>query len=1426
MHSNPFAWALRSWARLGIVFALVQSAPAAAQVGNVVRAQKISATSGGFTAELEEQDQFGRSIVNLGDLDGDGVTDLMVGAHTDDDGGIDQGSVYVLFLNANGSVKSWQKISDTAGNFPDQLQRGDQFGRAAANLGDLDGDGVVDVAVCANYDDDGGTNKGAVYVLFLNTDGTVKQFQKISSISGGLPVPLNIHDEFGRSLCALGDLDGDGLTELLVGTPEDDEGGTNTGALHVLFLNADGTVKDYRRISKFSSGLAIKPGDWFGFCSANLGDLDGDGVTDVAVGAVLDDDGGVNQGSLWILFLNADGSVKAARELDELEGGLPSLDDIDQFGTSVTSLGDLDGDGLTDIAVGAVKDDDGVEGNPDADVGAVYVLLLNADASVKTCIKLSDQPGVLPFALDQWDWFGSALARYGGSSGDGLFNAVIGCRNDDDAGGNHGAIYMVQLNDGTAPFASFQASQTIGVPPMTVSFTDTSSGEVTGWLWNLGEGPLTNQQNPSKTYFATGTYDVQLTARGPKGTDVELRRGAIQVVPGLAAFEATPRSGGCPLTVSFTDRSLGTFTSWSWDFGDGTTSNLPNPVHEYAACGSYTVSLTVSGPNGSFTCSEPGFVTAALLPPAAEFTLVPASGPAPLAVTFTDATSGQVTSWSWDFGDGTSSSAASPQHTYALEGVYTVSLTASGPGGTDVETKSACVTVTGPPPSAYFEANPTLGPEPLTVSFTNLTTGTADTFEWSFGDGATSSAREPVHTYLVPGTYDVTLTARGPGGSDVRVLDDLVTVEPGVPEAAFAGTPLRGPAPLAVSFTDLSARTITSWAWDFGDGTGAGVQHPTHLYTSPGLYTVALAAIGPAGADVETKLAYVEVQPPAPSADFRATPTRGMAPLTVVFSDDSRGNVTSWSWDFGDGGGSSSASPSYVYATPGTYDVHLAVSGPDGSDVETKTAFVVVDADTPVAGFRATPTSGLAPLAVQFTDDSRGNVTSWSWDLGDGSSSSLASPAHVYTVPGRYSVELTVSGPSGRDTLRLVDLVQVTGLPPVAEFLASPREGFAPLTVAFDDQSTGTVSTWAWSFGDGGTATVSDPVHVFVAPGSYVVGLTVSGSGAESLKRRTIVVRPAPLFSDGSFELQSAGLAPVAPWKVYNGSSIVVRAAGPVPEPGFPSQGLQWCDLGAEGSSNAQPPSNPGGLGTSPAGAAGVQFDFLFPSASPHLSFEAAFLLNGSQDSLQRNDFMSVDLSDGVIVRNVYYADSFSEFVQVSPRTGFAMTARRRVLVDLAALFPDATESTVLGLRVGVGNVGGAINPSRGYVDDFRLSPSATATFRNGHGLNPAFYVSSPAVLGGEWTLEFDASGRPEARLALLSARSLPLAGFPIGGGELLVAGGKLMQLSFPLSGGVDRFVMPVPSDPALVGLTAYTQATFFGAGLLRGNAYDLRLGY
>jgi len=1486
-------------------------ATASAQLGHVVSAQKISDTAGGFTAELDEEDQFGRAIVNLGDMDGDGVSELLVGAHTDDDGGLDQGSVYVLFMHANGFVKSWTKISDVYGNFANQLDPGDQFGRAAANVGDLDGDGVVDVVVSSNYDDDGGANKGAIYVLFLNLDGSVKSFQKISQNAGGLPASLKIHDEFGRSITPLGDMNGDGTVDIVVGTPEDDDGGTNTGALHVLFLNHNGTVKSYKRISRSTDGLRLRPGDWFGHSSANIGDFDHDGVTDIAVGSVLDDDGGVNQGSVWILYLNANGSVKESHEINELMGGFNvALDDIDQFGTSVSSLGDLDGDGVTDIAVGAVKDDDGgLPGNVDADVGAVYVLFLNADATVKSVVKISDTEGDLPYSLDQYDWFGSALCRLGGSSADGLYNLAIGCRNDDDGSPNRGSVYLVQLNDGSAPGADFSASKTLGVAPMTVSFTGACSGEVTAFLWNFGDGPQSNLTSPVKTYSTPGVYDVSLLAKGPKGKDTEVKHAFITVSAGpLADFSATPTEGLSPLDVAFTDLSEGNVTSRSWNFGDGTGSNASAPHHVYGP-GTYTVALTVTGPNGTDTKTRTALVTASDLAPVAAFEATPSTGLAPLAVQFGDLSSGLLTSWSWSFGDGATSTLASPQHAYLAPGTYTVALTVAGPYGSNTHTQASCVVVQDPVPVAEFTATPTSGYAPLAAQFSDLSTGNITSWSWTFGDGLTSTERNPQHVFGAASTYTVALTVSGPNGSSTRTRNNYVTASEPPPVADFdvpstvgfapftavftdqsSGvvsnrlwsfgdgatsnapapqhiyatpgsytvslfvsssfgsdtvvknnlivvrdpTPVAhlnapqtsGVAPLAVQFADASTGLITSWWWEFGDGATSAERDPEHVYALPGTYDVRLSVAGPNGSDDELRAGMIVVSEPPPTADFSATPTQGFAPLAVQFTDQSLGLLGTWAWSLGDGANSSEQSPSHVYATPGSYDVALTVSGPGGSDTKTMSALVTVADPQPVAAFGALPTGGVAPLLVQFGDASTGQVSAWSWSFGDGASSSEASPAHTYTTPGIYTVSLVASGPSGSSTLSKSALIDAQWPAPVPEFTAGPVTGFAPLAVAFTDLSVGNITSWTWNFGDNTTSRQRFPVKVYNRTGAFTVTLTTKGpGGTRSVSHGGISVLALPVLADGGFELDAAGAAPHAPWRVLAGTNVVVQS-NLTPDLDFPREGSKWLELGAEGSAAAVPPSAPGASGAMPSGAAAVEQTFAFSPLAPHLAFDAAFLLADAAASAGTNDFMSVDLSDGTTSWNVFHADSFSAFPLLSSKYGLPMTAPQRVHVDLRTLFPAAAAGTPLTLRISVGNGGDDQDASKGYVDSFRLVPVATATFRNGTGRNRTRYGSTPAVLGGSWTVTVDVTGHTGARMIQLVGLQRPASGAIKTAGEVLTSGKKLFAQSWVAVPGVNVHSIALPLDLSLMGVAMATQVTITGGQAELCNAYDLVLGF
>lgn len=367
--------------------------------GSVRKEQKVSMSSGEFPGELADGSRFGRGVAGIGDLDGDGTPDLAVGAYFDLAQGTAAGSIWVLFMRADGFVREGQRIARMEGGFDGQVRDATFFGYSVCDLGDLDGDGNTDIAVGAPFDDDGGYQRGAVWILLLNENGTVRSHQKISSTSGGFTGGLDDSDVFGASVAAIGDLDKDGVPDMVVGAPEDDDGGTGRGAVWILFLNADGTVKDEQKVSATAGGFggALDNHDQFGWSVGGAGDLDGDGVTEIVVGADHDDDGGTGRGACWLLFMRTDGSVKGQRKISGAEGGFGGrLDDLDRFGASVAACGDLDADGRVEFAVGASADDDG-----NVDAGAVWMLSLHACEFIP-CLADIDCNGL----LDSNDFFG------------------------------------------------------------------------------------------------------------------------------------------------------------------------------------------------------------------------------------------------------------------------------------------------------------------------------------------------------------------------------------------------------------------------------------------------------------------------------------------------------------------------------------------------------------------------------------------------------------------------------------------------------------------------------------------------------------------------------------------------------------------------------------------------------------------------------------------------------------------------------------------------------------------------------------------------------------------------------------------------------------------------------------------------------------
>jgi hypothetical protein len=321
---------------------------------------------------------FGRGVTNIGDLDGDGVNDLAVG---DSRGNSDwKGEMHIMYMNTDGSIDSTVEIGPGTTNGP-TLSNGDLFGTSIANIGDLDGDGVNDIAVGAKQDDEGGANRGAIHIMYMNTDGSVDSTVEINDSTTNGPV-LSNHDKFGTSIANIGDLDGDGVNDLIVGAEESDCvscSGNNSGSAYIMYMNTDASVKSTVEINdSTTNGPVIIATDFFGSSVANVGDLNGDGVNDIAVGAVKDDGIGTERGAIHIMYMKTDGSIISTVEINDSDTNGPTLKKLDKFGGSIVNIGDLDGNGIDDLVVGANGDDMDASGNTNGGTnrGALHILFL------------------------------------------------------------------------------------------------------------------------------------------------------------------------------------------------------------------------------------------------------------------------------------------------------------------------------------------------------------------------------------------------------------------------------------------------------------------------------------------------------------------------------------------------------------------------------------------------------------------------------------------------------------------------------------------------------------------------------------------------------------------------------------------------------------------------------------------------------------------------------------------------------------------------------------------------------------------------------------------------------------------------------------------------------------------------------------------
>lgn len=565
-----------------------------------------------------------------------------------------------------------------------------------------------------------------------------------------------------------------------------------------------------------------------------------------------------------------------------------------------------------------------------------------------------------------------------------------------------------------------------------------------------------------------------------------------------ANFTSNVVSGCNPLVISFTDQSTGNPSSWYWDFGNGNTSTLQNPQASYTLSGTYTVYLTASNASGSHTETKVDYITV-FKNPSADLTATSATtGCVPLTVGFFDLSvpgDGLISKWTWDFGDGGISAAKNPTYTYITPGVFRVSLNVVDINGcSDLKTINDYITVNPKPKPDFSVSNQNYCHVPATVSFTNITSGSGTlVYAWDFGDGNTSSAKDPVHNYLAGGNYDVKLVVTDQNGCSDSIIKNSYVIISHI-KANFNPDNDSVCSGVFVAMNNASSGS-NSYFWNFGDGNTTTVADPKYIYFNPGTYLVKLVVEGIDGCkDSLSKSIFVEDI----SADFNASPLQTChIPLEVTFNDLSK-NAVSWLYYFGDGNTSTLQNPQHTYTTAGSFQSSLVITSSSGC----RDSFALsnlINIQPPIANFIGDTMRGCVPLTVDFTDLSISNETiiSWKWYFSDGDSSLLQNPTHTFYDDTTYQVTLFIENDSG--CIGFTNKTVEVGLKPIVDFVLLPDSTCAYDSVLFVDNSINPSGKpndeWLWTFGDGLSGSGQYVSHQHVDTGYMTTQLIVGQKG-------------------------------------------------------------------------------------------------------------------------------------------------------------------------------------------------------------------------------------------------------------------------------------------------------------------------------------------
>ena len=500
------------------------------------------------------------------------------------------------------------------------------------------------------------------------------------------------------------------------------------------------------------------------------------------------------------------------------------------------------------------------------------------------------------------------------------------------------------IHVGDVPISDFESNETYGTVDSTFLFTNLSSETPISWYWTFGDGDNSIEENPTHSYTVIGNYNVSLVATNIYGTgNNETKIDYIHIgSQPVAAFSANNTTPIINRNVLFTDSSTNSPTAWNWSFGDGTYSEVQNPVHAFSTVDTFNISLNASNVYGYTIETKVDYITSGEIPVAA----FSANNTTPIIdrnVLFTDLSTGAPTAWNWSFGDGTYSEVQNPVHAFSTVDTFTVILNSSNLWGYDLETKVGYIT-SGEIPVAAFSANDTTPNTGDIVLFTDESTNSPTAWNWSFGDSTYSELQNPTHAYSSEGNFTVSLNASNVHGYTIETKTDYIYYGE-IPVASFTVSNTTARVSGSITFTDTSGHEPTAWYWTFGDGNTSSLQNPTNIYSAIGDYTIVLNASNVHGYNVLTETDYIGVYDVITAA-FSATNLTGHAPLFSHFTDSSTGNPTSWYWTFGDSTTSAEQNPIAIYSTvPGLYDVVLVATNPYYTDTETKLNYINIDVD-------------------------------------------------------------------------------------------------------------------------------------------------------------------------------------------------------------------------------------------------------------------------------------------------------------------------------------------------------------------------------------------------------------------------------------------------------------------------------------------------